>query len=264
MTKNNNHIHILYEDNHILAVVKPCNMLTQGDRTKDPDLVSILKEDLKKRYQKPGNVFLGIVHRLDRPVGGVIVFAKTSKAASRISLQIRNHEFKKFYLAVVRGSFPNSCGTMEHYLLKDHKTNTVRIVSEKEPAKYTKKTMGANDSKENEGAKKAVLNYSLIERRQIKKRQKISLVKVDLITGRPHQIRAQFAYSGWPVLGDQKYGLRHQQNGKNESKQRADTIKHNIALWSSRITFLHPTKKEKLDFNANPPDIYPWHLFDKG
>jgi 23S rRNA pseudouridine1911/1915/1917 synthase len=180
-----NEIKIIYEDNHLLVVEKPPNMLTQSDSTGDADLLSVLKEDLKLRYNKPGEAYLGLVHRLDRPVGGVMVFAKTSKAASRLSEQIRNRTFKKNYYAVVHGMPEKSFGTYEDYLYKDEETNTVSVVTE-----------------ESGKGKIARLDYEVLENWE-----GMSLVKINLHTGRSHQIRVQFANAGQPLFGDRKYGF---------------------------------------------------------
>ncbi len=225
MKKNQKNIEILFEDNHILVAVKPVNVLSQKDKTGDPDILTILKEDIKYRYNKPGNVFLGLVHRLDRPVGGVMVFARTSKAASRISSQIREGRFSKTYAAVVKGILPYKHGTLEDNLIKDRDANKVRTVSE-----------------DMEEGRKALLNYSVIE-----EREELSLVAVELLTGRPHQIRVQFSEIGCPLLGDRKYG----DGGKNQS----------VALWSYRIVFKHPVSGEDIEFKYPPPDKYPWDMF---
>ncbi|HEX2944504.1 MAG TPA: RNA pseudouridine synthase [Clostridia bacterium] len=219
-------IEILYEDNHVLVVVKPQNMLTQGDQTGDENLLDILKEDLKVRYNKPGNVWLGLVHRLDRPVGGAMVFAKTSKAASRLSDQIRRREFGKTYLAVVYGDPEPISGTLVHYLDKDEKTNTVHIV------------------KSSDEGKKAVLDYVVKD-----SREGFSLVAVKLHTGRPHQIRVQLSAIGHPLYGDQKYGASLNKPGMQ------------LALWSAEVGFEHPTLKQYLSFDSQPPHTYPWNLF---
>ena len=207
-------------------VEKPINVLSQEDDTGDIDMLTLLKEDLKVRFNKPGKVFLGLVHRLDRPVGGVMVFAKTSKAASRLSEQIRKKEFEKIYLAVVRG-VPENSATLRHYLLKDSKTNIVKVVQNLVPE-----------------AKEAVLDYQLI-----KSIEDLSLVKINLHTGRSHQIRVQFATIGHPLFGDQKYGVRENKEGQQ------------IALWSKEIGFEHPTTKEKHRFLSEPPKMNPWKLF---
>lgn len=221
-------INILYEDNHLLVVEKPVNVLSQGDNTGDEDLLSILKEDIKERYNKPGNVYLGLVHRIDRPVGGAMVFAKTSKAASRLSDQIRKNEFKKTYMAVIYGIPGKAQDYLVNYLFKDERTNIVRVVEEG----YS-------------GSKKAVLDYSIIG-----SKEEYSLVKINLHTGRSHQIRVQFSNIGHPLYGDQKYGV-----GKSVEGQQ-------IALWSFGIELEHPTRKERMKFISEPPRNYPWNLFN--
>lgn len=222
-----NSISILFEDNHLLVVEKPVNIPTQEDASGDPDLLSILKEDIKARYQKPGNVYLGLVHRLDRPVGGVMVFAKTSKAASRLSDQIRTRAFRKTYLAVIHGTPNEKSGRLEHYLVKNQETNTVRVV----PPTTS-------------GSKQAILEYEVLS-----SKDSLSLVRINLLTGRSHQIRVQFAEIGHPLYGDQKYGA-----GVNTSGQQ-------IALWSNRILLQHPTAKKEMEFTSHPPDQHPWNLF---
>lgn len=219
-------IKILYEDNHLLSVVKPANIPVQQDKSGDVDLLNLLKADIKARYNKPGNVFLGLVHRLDRPVGGVMVFARTSKAASRLSAQIREHKMGKTYLCVVKGCPDELAGQLTDFLLKDTKTNTVKVVP---PGTC--------------GAKQAVLEYEVLEYIN-----GLSLVKVNLLTGRSHQIRVQMANNGTPLFGDSKYG--HITEGRE-----------NLALWSYELSVEHPTKKERMSFSSPPPDIYPWNLF---
>jgi 23S rRNA pseudouridine1911/1915/1917 synthase len=220
-------IPILYEDNHLLVVEKPVNIPTQEDASGDPDLLTILKADIKVRYQKPGNVYLGLVHRLDRPVGGAMVFAKTSKAASRLSEQVRTHAFGKEYLAVIHGSPNQKKGRMEHYLLKNQAANIVKAVSSSTP-----------------GSKQAVLEYEVLS-----SKESFSLVRINLLTGRSHQIRVQFSASGHPLFGDQKYGAD------------VNTPGQQIALWSYRIRIQHPTTKKEMEFISHPPDHYPWNLF---
>jgi len=185
-------IPILYEDNHLLIVQKPVNVPVQEDHTKDDDLLSMLKRNLKVRYQKPGNVYLGLVHRLDRPVGGVMVFAKTSKAASRLSDAVRQRTMERGYLAVVRGTPPEEQGVLEHYLIKDSRENKVYTV----PPHY-------------KNAKKAVLKYKTMA-----KTKNLSLLYVKLHTGRPHQIRVQLSAVGCPLYGDQKYGQKLNRPGQ--------------------------------------------------
>lgn len=221
-------IKIIFEDNHLLVVEKPVNIPTQEDESKDLDLLTLLKEDIKERFQKPGNVFLGLVHRLDRPVGGAMVFGKTSKAASRLSDQVRKRDFNKTYLAVIHGIPEKFENRLEHYLLKNTSTNMVSVVS---PS--------------TNGAKNAILEYTVLD-----SKDSFSLVKVKLHTGRPHQIRVQFSAIGHPLFGDQRYGTKQTKPGQQ------------IALWSSKVSFKHPTKEETLTFLSTPPDEYPWSLFE--
>lgn len=171
-------INIIYEDNHLLVVEKPINVPVQADKSGDEDLLTMLKKYLKEKYNKPGNVYLGLVHRLDRPVGGVMVFAKTSKAASRLSKQVQKHEFKKIYMAVIEGKVSDS-GTFKDKLKKDEKTNITRV---------------------SEDGKEAELSYNLIGFVN-----NLSLVRISLKTGRSHQIRVQFSSRKIPLYGDQKY-----------------------------------------------------------
>lgn len=219
-------ITILYEDNHLLMVEKPVNIPVQADSSGDSDLLSMLKQDIKVRYQKPGNVFLGLVHRLDRPVGGAMVFAKTSKAASRLSNEIRKQAMEKGYMAVVRGMPKQKNGRLEDYLLKDHRKNQVSVVSS-----------GTKN------AKKAVLDY-----RVVKSANGLSLLEVNLHTGRPHQIRVQLAQMGTPIYGDQKYGQHVNKPGQQ------------IALWANRLGVKHPTKDDFITVDCPPPAVYPWDL----
>ena len=221
---------IIYEDNHILIIEKPVNIPSQEDSSHDPDVISILKQDIKKRYDKPGNVYLSLVHRLDRPVGGVMVLAKTSKAASRLSSEIREGSFRKRYLCVVNGTPQRASGLLENYLLKDAKRNIVRIVERGVP-----------------GAKKAVLEYKTMETSK-----DYSLISVKLRTGRSHQIRVQLAEIGHPLYGDQKYGREFAAPGEQ------------ISLWSSQISFMHPTRGINISFVSNPPKQNPWNLFHIG
>ena len=221
-------ISIIYEDNHLLVVEKPANIPVQADISKDPDLLSMLKIYLTEKYKKPGNVYLGLVHRLDRPVGGVMVFAKTSKAASRLSEQVRSREIEKIYLAVTEGSFGSRSGTYKNFMLKDRNRNKAAIVPEGIPKSY-----------------EAVLQYDVIE-----ERNNMTLVRINLKTGRSHQIRAQLSYNGHPIVGDVKYG-RAKQSGFTD----------NLALWSYQLSFRHPVKDETMSFTSAPPGCYPWVLF---
>lgn len=220
-------ISILYEDNHILVVEKPVNVPVQEDSSKDADLLTILKDDLKIRYNKPGNVYLGLVHRLDRPVGGVMVFAKTSKAAARLSDVIRKGELERRYVAVVRGVPQKKKAILEHYLFKDTKKNKVSAVA-------------ANHA----NAKKAVLDYETIN-----STDQLSFLSIRLHTGRSHQIRVQLSTSSFPLYGDQKYGQHVNQPGQQ------------IALWAHVLEFPHPTTKELIRVQSSPPNEYPWNLW---
>ncbi len=246
-------IKIIYEDNHILAVEKPPNMLSQGDETRDADILTLLKEDLKKRYNKQGNVFLGLVHRLDRPVGGAMVFGRTSKAASRLSEQIRNGSFHKTYYAVVMGMPAKSPCTLEHYLEKDESRNIVSVVPESSGR-----------------GKKASLSYEVVEVAGADNgtvtmagdKQGMSLVKINLHTGRSHQIRVQFAAIGHPLFGDQKYGdHKYGEQQFSDSKYVNQSQNRQLALWSAGIVCTHPTRKEQMEFLSTPPDSYPWSIF---
>ncbi len=216
-----NKLDILYEDNHLLVVVKPCNVLSQGDNTHDKDMLTMVKEYIKEKYHKPGNVYIGLVHRLDRPVGGLMVFAKTSKAASRLSEQVRNHTFKKTYLAITSKVIEKKTDTWCDYLLKEENGNS--IISDQEHGKFAK------------------LSYEVLD-----SNDKNSLVKVNLETGRHHQIRVQFASHGYPLCGDQRYGVQDRSQ---------------IALFAYRIEFIHPTTKEVLIFEKLPVQKGWWTHF---
>lgn len=215
---------IIYEDNHILAVSKPQGLLSQEDHTGKPDLLNLCKEYIKRKYNKPGNVFLGLLHRLDKPVSGVMVFAKTSKSASRISEQIRSRKVKKSYLAVLKGNPPKN-GVLEHHLLKDPKTNTVKVVQVAQKK-----------------SKLASLSFKTIDQKG-----DLALVDINLKTGRAHQIRVQFAEINAPIWGDKKYGRK--ENGS-------------IALHAYRFELVHPTKKDELSFEAPLPESFPWNQFN--
>ncbi len=220
-------ISIIFEDNHLLVVEKPVNIPVQQDQSTDPDLLTLLKEDIKIRYQKPGNVYLGLVHRLDRPVGGVIVFAKTSKAASRLSDVIRRNALDRTYLAVIKGTPRRKKATLTDYLLKDSKRNQSKVVN----------------SSHKQG-KKAVLDYEVLA-----SRSRYSLLSVKLHTGRSHQIRVQLANAGIPIYGDQKYA-KNAPTGQQ------------IALWAHQLTFPHPTKKDDHTYTSFPPNAFPWNMWE--
>lgn len=222
-------LRVIYEDNHLLVVEKIPNILSQADNTNDIDMLSICKNYIKEKYNKPGNVYLGLVHRLDRPVGGVMVFAKTSKAASRLSDQVRTRKMKKTYRAVVNGVCDKSRVYMD-YLIKNKRTNMVRVVD-----------------KNNKESKQAKLSYSLISTQKYKDNF-YSLVEINLHTGRPHQIRVQFSSRGHALFGDQRYS--------NYAK-----IGEQIALWSTKLELIHPTTKEEMCFVTEMPNTFPWNLF---
>ena len=202
---------ILYEDDHIIVVIKECNIPVQEDNSKDLDMLTMIKQYIKEKYNKPGNVYLGLVHRLDRPVGGVMVFAKTSKAASRLSEQIRNKSIEKRYIALTHNH------TKEHEILKDK-----LLKNEK-----------TNTSKIDEKGKYAILEYNLIEYRN-----NMSLIDINLLTGRHHQIRVQLSHHGYPIYGDQRYGI--------------DKEGIQIHLWAYKLKFKHPVKDEIMEFTYYP------------
>jgi len=212
---------ILFEDNHILVCVKPQGVLSQGGDMNQKNMVDELKSYIKVTYQKPGNVFLGLVHRLDLNVGGVMVFAKTSKAARRLSDQIRNHSFKKRYLAIVKGTFEPKEGVFQDYLDKDT-TQRQAIISD------------------NKKGKLASLHYFALEEREVDN-EVYSLVDIELITGKFHQIRFQFAHHNHPLYGDSKYGT---------------TLNKDffLGLFAYELVFEHPTKKTVMKFRQKPLD----------
>lgn len=215
---------VIYEDNHIIVVEKVPNIPSQADKTGDVDMLSLVKDYIKEKYNKPGNVYLGLVHRLDRPVGGIMIFAKTSKAASRLSNEVREKVFKKKYLAVVDGKIEEEKGTLEDYLYKDQRNNMSKVVN-----------------KDKKNAKFAKLDYEVLKYNKIKD---LSLVKINLHTGRHHQIRVQLSNLGHSIFGDQKYGKR------GRGKQ--------IALWAYELTIKHPTTKEEMTFKDLPEPKGTW------
>ena len=210
-------IRVLYEDNHLLVVEKPANVPVQADASGDEDLLTACKGYIKEKYAKPGEVYLGLVHRLDRPVGGVMVFARTSKAAARLTEQFSAHRARKRYAAIVEGSAPGE-GRLADFLWKDERTNTTSVVPEGTP-----------------GAKLAKLSF-----RTLAREGDLSLLDVDLQTGRPHQIRVQLSHAGFPIHGDQRY---------NPAAQ----VGEQIRLWAYALTIVHPTLKEEMTFYALPP-----------
>jgi len=214
---------IIFEDNHLIVLIKPQNMPCCPDESGDPNLL----DELKKKYG-----FVGLVHRLDRVTGGVMIYAKTTKAASRLSEQIRKGTFEKTYLAVVIGTPKERTCTLVNHLYKNELQNTVSVV----PAASA-------------GAKRAELTYTVLPKPPINK-QNISLVEIKLETGRSHQIRVQFAHIGTPIFGDAKYGGDILGKGWK------------LALWAHKLTFVHPTTEDKMTFVVNPPDAVPWNGFD--
>ena len=222
-------LNVIYEDNHIIVVEKMVNVPSQGDKTGDEDMLTIIKAYLKEKYNKPGDVYLGLIHRLDRPVGGVMVFAKTSKAASRLSNQVREKNFSKKYLVIVDGRMESDTGVFEDYLLKNERTNTSKVVD-----------------KNTKNAKLASLDYEVLK---YNSEINLSVVKVNLHTGRHHQIRLQFSSRGHSIYGDQKYGTR------GRGKQ--------ICLWAYELQFNHPITNERLTFNCMPELTGSWKILEE-
>lgn len=219
---------ILYEDNHVIVVLKPQMTACCPDESKDDNLFDQIKNYIKTRYNRPGNVYLGLVHRLDRPTGGVMVYAKTSKAAARLSEGMRSGDFEKKYFAVVNGTLETERGTLTNYLRKNTVNNMVYICTQTE-----------------DGAKFASLDYKVVENKG-----KYSLLEVRLHTGRTHQIRVQLAGISHPLYGDMRYGGAAAQKGR-------------LALWAYSLSFTHPVTKERLRFVAFPPETeIPWKNFD--
>ena len=205
----------------MLVVEKKVNIPVQADSSHDTDLLTILKSYLKEKYNKPGNVYLGLVHRLDRPVGGVMVFAKTSKCASRLSKQVRCNKLNKIYYAVVENKINNS-GKLENNLLKDTKNNIVKV---------------------DKNGKKSILYYE-----KVSEKDNLTLIKIKLETGRSHQIRVQLSYNGNPLYGDQKYN-------KNSK------VGEQLALFAKKLEFYHPVSKELMSFELDLPNRKPFNLF---
>ncbi len=218
---------VLYEDNHVIVVLKPQNVPCCEDVTKDTDLLTIIKEHIKEKENKPGNVYVGLVHRLDRVTGGVMVYAKSSKAASRLSDEMREGGFEKKYLTVLCGKLAQKEGVLSDHIKKNPVNNMVYVC----PPSV-------------EGAKFAELDYKVLQ-----EEKELSLVRVRLHTGRSHQIRVQMAYRNAPIYGDMRYG-----------KEKA--VKGKIALWATSLAFTHPVSKERLVFKIEPPkDQKPWSAF---
>lgn len=215
---------ILYEDNHLIVCLKTRGILSQAGEMEMPDMVNLLKDYIKDKYNKPGNVYLGLVHRLDLNVAGLMVFAKTSKAARRLSEQIREHQFNKRYLAIAKESFANKSGELIDYIVKDSDMRQAVV---------------ANES----SGKLAKLRYQVLDETLINN-DTYSLVDVELISGRFHQIRFQFAHHNHPLLGDTKYG---------EADKNKDFF---LGLYAYQLEFAHPTTGELLVFNLKPKHHY--------
>lgn len=220
---------IIYEDNHLIAVNKLPSWLVQGDKTGDESLIDAIKKYIKVKYGKPGEVFLGSIHRLDRPVSGLVIFARTSKALERMNALFSGRDIIKTYFAITEGMPPQSAGTLEHYLLKDGKTNTVKAFSQgmRIPA----------------GAKPARLDYVLANRVD-----NVSLLRINPLTGRSHQIRVQLASMRCPILGDIKYGAKKALQDQS------------IALHSFSLEFIHPVLKSQIRIEASFPESQWWQM----
>lgn len=218
---------VVYEDNHLIIVYKEAGEIVQGDKSGDRPLSETVKEYVKEKYHKPGNVFLGVVHRLDRPVSGLVVFARTSKALSRLNLMFRNGEVHKTYWAIVKDSPSNPEGTLTNWLVRNERQNKSYAYDREVP-----------------GSKKAILDYRVIGHSD-----NYTLLGINLLTGRHHQIRCQLAHMGCPIKGDLKYGApRSNPDGS-------------ISLLSRHIEFVHPVSKETISVDSPLPDDPLWHVF---
>ena len=210
---------VIYEDNHLIVVNKKAGEIVQGDKTGDKPIVEMVKEYLKEKYNKPGNVFCGVVHRIDRPVSGLVIFAKTSKALSRLNDMLRRGEIHKKYTALVEGKVKPSSGKLSNYLVSNPKLNKTLIASNPDEA----------------DAKLSELEYATVS-----EGDNYTLLEINLLTGRKHQIRAQLSSNGNPIKGDLKYGARRSNKDKG------------ISLQSSSLSFVHPVSKKQLEFTAPP------------
>lgn len=220
---------VVYEDNHIIIVYKESGEIVQGDKTGDTPLSDIVKDYIKEKYQKPGNVFLGVVHRLDRPVSGLVVFARTSKALSRLNEMFRTGDVHKTYWAITKEQPAELEGRLEHWLVRNEKQNKSYAYTREKP-----------------GAKKAILEYKVIGRTD-----NYNLLEVRLLTGRHHQIRCQLAAMGCPIKGDLKYGARRSNPDGS------------ISLLSRRVQFVHPVSKQLIDIVSPVPDDNLWQDISK-
>lgn len=220
---------VVYEDNHIIVVYKESGEIVQGDKTGDTPLSDIVKDYIKEKYQKPGNVFLGVVHRLDRPVSGLVVFARTSKALSRLNDMFRTGDVHKTYWAITKEQPVELEGRLEHWLVRNEKQNKSYAYTREKP-----------------GAKKAILEYKVVGRTD-----NYNLLEVRLLTGRHHQIRCQLAVMGCPIKGDLKYGARRSNPDGS------------ISLLSRRVQFVHPVSKQLIDIVSPVPDDNLWQDISK-
>lgn len=219
-------LQVLYEDNHLIIINKRVGDLVQGDKTGDKPLNEIVKSYIKNKYKKPGEVYLGVVHRIDRPTSGAVIFARTSKALTRLNEALREKEIQKTYWAIVKNPIPQNTGTLTHYLVKNQRNN--------------KATAYPSEVK---GSKKAILHY-----KKIQSFDKYTLLEIELETGRHHQIRVQLASIGIPIKGDLKYGFDRSNKGGG------------IHLHARGVQFLHPVKKEMLHIVAPTPKDVLWSL----
>ncbi|MBP3431657.1 MAG: RluA family pseudouridine synthase [Clostridia bacterium] len=219
---------ILYEDNQIVVAIKPQNVPTQADESGDGDMLSMVKAYVKEKYNKEGEAFIGLVHRLDRPTGGIMVFARNSKSAKRLTEQFKTHEVEKVYYAITNGVVKIKNQTLVNYVKKNEKENIVKIVP-----------MGE------QGAKKAELVYNVLDNNGSE-----SLLEVKILTGRSHQIRLQLSNIGFPLVGDVKYGKATGRTGR-------------LGLWAGKLSFVHPTTKQRMTFLACPDEsVQPWDKFN--
>jgi 23S rRNA pseudouridine1911/1915/1917 synthase len=219
---------VIYEDNHLIAVNKPVGDLVHGDETGDDTLADAVKQYIKVRYEKPGDVFLGVIHRLDRPVSGVVIFARTSKALTRMNEKMRDKAITKKYLAIVQHRPDPLSATITHHLVKDETKNVVRAYASRKA-----------------GTKESTLSYEVFGELEGR-----VLLDINPLTGRSHQIRAQLAKIGCPIVGDLKYGAEAPLQDKS------------IALHCKEMTFEHPTKEEVITITADPPKTHPWRIFN--
>lgn len=226
---NNIGMQVVYEDNHIIIVYKQSGEIVQGDKTGDKPLSDTVKEWIKARYNKPGNVFLGVVHRLDRPVAGLVMFGKTSKATSRLNAMFREGQVHKTYWAIVSGTPKADEATLDNWLVRNEKQNKSYAYDHEVP-----------------NSKHALLRYKVIARSD-----NYTLLAVDLLTGRHHQIRCQLAHAGMPIKGDLKYGARRSNPDGS------------ISLLSHRMSFVHPVSKKTIDITSPVPNDNLWHAMEQ-